>query len=133
MPDSSNDPNVVPALGLIVVVDDEDLVRRVIARQLIRAGYTVREAANGEEALAVLDSLGEEERALLRAALLDLSMPGLSGKRLLDEVNRKYENLPVVILSGHIEDESLLTGARAVLQKPILSAELLRVVREVTA
>jgi CheY-like chemotaxis protein len=132
MTESTRHPDEVQPLGLVLVVDDEELVRRVVARQLIRAGYSVREAGSGAEALEALENLSEEERDLLRATLLDLSMPGLKGPDLLAQVKALHPEMPVVILSGHVEDESLLKEASAVLQKPILGAELLRVISEVT-
>lgn len=131
MTERTSDPNEVPALGAILVVDDEELVRRVVARQLIRAGYSVHEAGSGDEALQLLESLAAEDRDALRAALVDLSMPGLRGPALLTRFKEVFPELPLVVLSGHVESPEALGDAAAVLQKPILSGELLRVLESV--
>jgi two-component system cell cycle sensor histidine kinase/response regulator CckA len=80
----------------ILLVDDLDTVRRVLARCLIQLGYTVRDVGSGEEALQLVRS-GAFVPALL---VSDMAMPGMTGVELADEMRRATPGLPVVFLSG---------------------------------
>ncbi|KOV79285.1 response regulator [Nocardia sp. NRRL S-836] len=83
--------------GLVLVVEDEDPVRRYTVSLLEELGYRVLQAADGTEALAIL----RERRAEVSVMLLDHSMPGLSGGEVLTEVEREGLSVPVVLTSGH--------------------------------
>jgi CheY-like chemotaxis protein len=114
----------------ILVVDDDDDVRNVIATLLGLHGYDVVEAENGRAALAHI-----AERGLPSLILLDLRMPGMSGEELLDALRARSEAAerprpPVVVLSGEMElggrADTLL--ADATLSKPVELSELLATV-----
>jgi signal transduction histidine kinase/CheY-like chemotaxis protein len=115
--------------GAILVCDDDEGIRTIVNHHLTRQGYTVLEAASGQEALV----LAGENR--VEAILLDLYMPGLSGWETLQRLrnNPVTAHIPVVILS--VLSSSLrpqLTGdAQGWVQKPfneqLLFAELGRV------
>ncbi len=115
--------------GAILVCDDDEGIRTIVNHHLTRQGYTVLEAASGQEAL----TLAAENR--IEAILLDLYMPGLSGWETLQRLrnNAATAHIPVVILS--VLSSSLrpqLTGdAQGWVQKPfneqLLFAELGRV------
>jgi len=115
--------------GAILVVDDDEGIRTVVNHHLTRQGYTVLEAASGEEALV----LASDNR--VEAILLDLYMPGLSGWETLQRLRNTpaTAHIPVVILS--VLSSTLrpqLTGdAQGWVQKPfnesLLFAELGRV------
>jgi signal transduction histidine kinase/CheY-like chemotaxis protein len=117
------------AEGFILVCDDDQGIRTVVSEHLIRQGYKVLEAANGEEALAIA------EQRSIEAILLDLYMPGLSGWETLQRLrnNPATAEIPVVVLS--VLSSTLrpqLTGdAQGWVQKPfnenLLFAELGRV------
>lgn len=116
-----------PSIGDIVVAEDDDDFRVVLAELLRGAGYSVREAVHGGEALAAV--LGDPPPALL---VLDLMMPVMSGVEVLAELARHptRAKVPVVILSARAEPglrQSL--GVAAVLTKPVDIDDLLRVVR----
>jgi CheY-like chemotaxis protein len=79
--------------GLVLVVEDEDPLRRYAARLLADLGFTVVGAADGTEAVEVFRERGTE----LALVLLDVSLPGLSGEALLDQLT----GVPVVLCSGY--------------------------------
>jgi CheY-like chemotaxis protein len=113
-----------PATRRLLLVDDEDAVRRITARALARQGWEVTQAASAEEALAMLDA----DRTLALTALVsDVVMPGKDGAALLDDVRQRYPALPAILVSGYAE--SLLAeravSAAAFLGKPYTPKTLL--------
>jgi CheY-like chemotaxis protein len=111
----------------LLVVDDEESVRRLFTLVLSQAGYAVSQAANGIEAMAVCG------RSPVDAVLLDLVMPEREGIETLRLLRRDYPHIPVAVVSG-VPEESLLRaatrlGARTALPKPIRPAELLETVQ----
>jgi signal transduction histidine kinase/CheY-like chemotaxis protein len=122
-------PATVRAQGAILVCDDDEGIRTIVNHHLTRQGYTVIEAASGDEALTLASSNPVE------AILLDLYMPGLSGWETLQRLRNTpaTAHIPVVILS--VLSSTLrpqLTGdAQGWVQKPfnesLLFAELGRV------
>ena len=93
-----------PAQGCVLVVDDSRFVRTTFAT-ILRASFTVREAADGEEAWAAIDA---DPSIVL--VLTDLDMPKLSGFALIGRVrnstNERIRALPVVVISGNEESGS---------------------------
>jgi two-component system, cell cycle sensor histidine kinase and response regulator CckA len=108
----------------VLVVDDEALVRATVARTLRGAGYEVLEAADGEAALGVLSAEGDA----IDLVLLDESMPKLSGRGVLERMRARRVDVPVIAWTAHV---GVMEGVRAVLNKPVTSATLLRAVRQV--
>jgi len=99
--------------GRILLVDDEPLVRSAMMRTLGRMGHTVVEAPSGEHALELVDGATD-------LVLLDLSMPGLSGTQVLGVLKERHPDLPVVIVTGHLEAAPEdLQGADDVVSKPV--------------
>ena len=88
--------------GTILLVDDEDGVRRVAERALARHGWTVLPAASGEQALALLNDRGLA--AELSALVSDVAMPGLDGAALVEAVRAIRPGLPAILMSGYVED-----------------------------
>lgn len=78
----------------ILIVDDEQVVRRLLRTSLSRKGYTCQEAGNAEEALAHL------KNHTVDLALLDIKMPGKSGIELLSEVTADYPDTAVIMISA---------------------------------
>ena len=93
------------AAGSVLVVDDEPVVRDVLGRYLAREGYSVLEAADGEDALAAI-----REQAP-HVVVLDLMLPKLSGLDVLKLV-RLETDVPVVILSARASEEERIAGLR---------------------
>jgi signal transduction histidine kinase/ActR/RegA family two-component response regulator len=85
--------------GKLLLVDDEDAVREAAQRLLKRAGFTVLEAASGDEGLALFEANARD----LRAVILDLSMPGMDGTELLRIIREKSPAMKVIVWSGHEE------------------------------
>ena len=115
---------------VILLVDDDPAVRNVGRRVLAQFGYTVLEAADGDEALAVF----ARERRRIAAVLLDLTMPRKSGRETLVELIRMNPKLPVLLTSGYAADVAagglLASGARGFVAKPYRPRDLARAVRE---
>lgn len=88
--------------GVVLVIDDEDGVRLVVRRMLERLGFSVLLAADGQRALTAL-----QDGAQVRCALLDLTMPQLSGQDTFHELRRLNASLPIVMMSGFAEEEVL--------------------------
>jgi DNA-binding response OmpR family regulator len=100
----------------ILVTDDDDDARRLLAAILRGAGFEVREAPSGEEALKVL---GEGPFDLL---VLDRSMPGLSGLDVLRALKERHVKIKTLIISAYGEEElwaeAFALGALDYLLKP---------------
>ena len=115
----------------ILVVDDEPVVRDIAGRMLTSAGYTVLDAASGEEALQVYGERGAE----IDAVLMDLGMPGMGGKACLAKLRELDPAVRVLIASGYIQyeltDELERLGAAGLVSKPYSMDEILARVRGV--
>lgn len=117
--------------GYILVVDDNADNRRILQLALRRAGYTVRTAGSGREAI----KLYQEEA--IDVALLDLSMPQMDGITLLKELRRINPNLQAIMLTayGSVERavEAMKSGALDFLTRPVRSEVLLAQVEKAMA
>jgi len=115
--------------GLVIVIEDEDGIRRYARRILENHGFTVEAAADGREGLALF----ERHRNEAALVLLDRAMPSLSGEQVLAEIHRLRPDMPVVIASGYAEAASSHPTRSTVagyLAKPFRPEELIVVVRE---
>ena len=108
--------------GVILIVDDEEMVRNLIQRTLQEADYDVITAANGQEAL---DKVSQFNISLV---LLDIKMPGLDGFQVLDRI-RQRSDIPVIMLTAVKEvttvRDSFNLGADDYVTKPFSKRELL--------
>lgn len=111
----------------ILVVDDDDDIRDVVAMAIESLGYTVASAADGVEALEVL-SKGLEPSMIL----LDMMMPRMDGEGFLAAMRNDpaLVKTPIVLLSGHAEarQKAVSLGAHGCLIKPIELDELVATV-----
>jgi DNA-binding NtrC family response regulator len=111
----------------LLIVDDEVKFLDSIARRLEMRGFDVTKAASGQEAVDITQT----ERFDL--ALLDLKMPGLNGREVLEILKREHRFLEVIILTGHGSVESAVDctklGAFSYLPKPYEFEKLLEVLR----
>ena len=117
----------MPAPPRILVVEDEELVRDVVARSLARHGYEVETAGSSAEALERL--AGEGPYAIV---LSDVVMPGRSGLELAREIERGWPDVRVLLMTGYA-DVASEEGRRTrfpILRKPFTAADLLRAVRD---
>ncbi|HEY8612277.1 MAG TPA: response regulator [Roseomonas sp.] len=104
----------------LLVVDDEAIVREIVAEQLEAAGYAVSIAASAAAALDLLDQ-GKPVDLLVS----DLSMPGMDGLMLIREAQRRRPGLPAILLTGFVTNAAeiaiggALSGGFSLLNKPV--------------
>jgi CheY-like chemotaxis protein len=114
----------------ILVVEDNPDVRRLVLRQLRDLGYAVIEAANGPQALKIL-----EDGAAIDLLFTDVVMPGgMTGRQLAEAAKGRRPNLKTLFTSGYTEDSILRLGKLdpgvRLLSKPYRKHELATRVRE---
>jgi len=122
----------VKKTAVILIVDDDELVRMTISVLVGSLGYHCLVAGDGIEALAVLQSTPVD------LVLSDIVMPGMDGLELLSEIKDKYKDTDVIISTGFHEKASyaevIKAGAIDFIKKPIdqseLEAKLARAIRE---
>ncbi len=127
-------PEPPKASGCVLVVDDEDLVRGVAIALLEHLGFGTLAAESGQEAI---DLLARDVTAV-DAVLLDITMPGLSGRETLRRIKDRWPAMPVVLCSGYFagqEDESEVDRstmrADATIAKPFRMKQLDSVIKNV--
>jgi two-component system chemotaxis response regulator CheY len=109
-----------------LVVDDSRAVRMILAKTLRELGYEVREAANGREALEVMES----EKTAVKLVLADWNMPEVDGLELLKRLRQKPELSSLVVVMVTTETEpaqmaaALEAGANEYVMKPFTKAIL---------
>jgi two-component system cell cycle sensor histidine kinase/response regulator CckA len=115
----------------VVLVDDDEGVRAVSRRILLRAGYTVLSAADGVEAMRLIS----ESAAPVHVLITDVVMPGLGGRELVAHVRETHPDLRVLFVSGYTEEgirrHGVLDTESAFLEKPFTPERLAQTVREV--
>jgi CheY-like chemotaxis protein len=114
----------------VLLVEDDESVRKVTRRALEVGGYRVLEAANGADALALLSATDGGPGLVLT----DVVMPGMSGRELADRIAEVRPGTPVLFTSGYTDGDivrrGLLDPGAAFVQKPFGPETILRVVRE---
>ncbi len=114
----------------ILLVEDEESVRRLMSHVLRGRGYRVLEASNGQEAMEIFEAHGPE----IHIVLTDMVMPKMNGRELGVRLRNARPDLPVIYVSGYTDDVLLRTGAlspgMAFLQKPLRPEVLAAKVRE---
>ncbi len=111
----------------VLVADDEESVRRLVAEVLEQAGYIVHAAADGVEAL------GEMKKRRFDAVISDFHMPRLNGEQFLLLCRLMWPDIPVLLLSADLREVPLPLkqhGASMLLAKPFSSQSLLRALHE---
>jgi PAS domain S-box-containing protein len=125
---SAADTQAWPRAGTVLVVDDEQPIRNLASTILEGAGLTVFCAADGHEALDVF----RQHAAEIHAVLLDLTMPGMDGAQVFQEMHQIRPEVRVVLCSGYNEHEvtSRLGDQRPAgfLRKPYQPRELLKLI-----
>ncbi|HEY0022237.1 MAG TPA: PAS domain-containing protein [Longimicrobium sp.] len=115
----------------ILLIEDEGAVRSLTRRVLTRQGYTVVDARDGAEALA----LARREDADFDLVITDVVMPGMSGPAVAEELRALIGGVPVLYMSGYTDDEMLRRGIHTsdthFLQKPFTPGSILTQVRAV--
>lgn len=109
----------------VLVVDDEDLVRRTCAVVLHKYGYRAVGCASGEQALDTFDA----DPSRFAAALVDRTMPAMAGTELVEALRMRRRDLPVVLMSGYSGQDHQPLDVQY-LSKPFRAQELLSSLRE---
>jgi signal transduction histidine kinase/ActR/RegA family two-component response regulator len=114
----------------LLLVEDEENVRRLLVHVLGRCGYTVLEAGNGVEALQVFETSGKT----IDLVITDMVMPLMTGRELGDHLERRHPSIKVIYMSGYTDDVLVRSGAlgpgMSFLQKPLRPEVLAAKVRE---
>jgi len=117
-------------LGRVLVVDDEESIRRIAVRSLTRAGFEVVEAENGEHAIAALNT--GDNPLMVGAILCDIQMPKINGHEAIAYFRAQYPGVPIVVLTGYPEVDRAVglmrIGVKDYLVKPISKDDLVSVV-----
>jgi CheY-like chemotaxis protein len=115
---------------IVVVAEDEPMVRSIMARTLRDCGYSVLEAGNGREALDIV----EAQKGQVSLIVADVVMPDMGGRVMATQVARRWPEVPVLFTSGYTGMEvirrGLLEEGREFIQKPLAPEALARKVRE---
>jgi len=114
----------------VLVVDDEESVRRVLKSTLERGGYQVVQAGNGKEALTVYNQIGTK----ISAIVIDMTMPVLGGVPTMRELIKMNPDVRIIAASGIPDNEasakSIGSQMKEFLAKPFSSQQLLRAVNK---
>ena len=112
----ANQNNHTPSRGHILIVDDEEALRRMLQQAINRVGYRCSISGNGQDALEFLNKNSVD------IVVTDINMPGISGIKLLHLVKKKY-NADVILMTGFTGDytyeEMVKSGASDFVQKPL--------------
>ncbi len=119
-----------PGKETILLVEDEDAVRKLVKRMLEKGGYTVFQARSGAEALSICES----HQNKINLLITDMVMPGMSGPALAEKAREKCSGVKVLYISGYTDE-----GARGAaiprgsefLAKPFSAGKVLYTVRRV--
>lgn len=122
----STAPSTAIAVGEVLLVDDESLVRAGTAQMLGSLGYEVSEAPGAEEALAMLES------GSFNLLMTDHLMPGMSGTELARQVRLKWPDVSVLIISGYADVDDIAPDFPR-LTKPFRLAELTEALTQLRA
>lgn len=123
---SDSDQGVAPAT--ILVLEDDDAIRKAIVRVLERVGYTMLGAASPAEAVA----LAADAEVPLRLLITDFTFHAVTGRDVAEQLLRDRPDLRILFISGHGQAEVLPNATRpgtAFLQKPFTMDALVREVR----
>ncbi|MEO6776483.1 MAG: PAS domain S-box protein [Kofleriaceae bacterium] len=105
-------PGPSPSTRVVLVIDDEELVRDVIARMVEDLGYGTLTASDGATGLAIL------EANPIDAVLVDLTMPRMNGRQVIEQLRARRPDLPIIVCSGFDRDGQGRVHADAYLPKP---------------
>jgi len=115
----------------VLLVDDEKMVLEVGEAILQRLGHTVITAMSGEEALEKYT----QQRGVIGCVVLDLTMPGMDGKKIFEKLRELNPDLPIIIASGLTVDQILSQFGHiqptSVIQKPYQIASLSSKIQEI--
>jgi len=119
-------------MARIIVIDDQEPIRRIVRRALEQEGHEVLDASDGEMGMQLLEGHAAD------VVITDIFMPGQDGILTLRQVRKKFPAVKVIVISGgdstgllDLRHDAELLGAVKSLQKPFTAAELIQTVRGV--
>jgi two-component system, cell cycle sensor histidine kinase and response regulator CckA len=125
---SARRPERPPGGYTVLVVDDEEAVRKLACRMLTWTGYQALEARHGREALATI----EEHNGPVHLVLTDIKMPGMNGRELGRHIEERWPGKPILYMSGFASEVfrgGLLEPGAPFLAKPFTQDDLAAKVR----
>jgi signal transduction histidine kinase/ActR/RegA family two-component response regulator len=132
-PQPQMQPKDLTGTGTILVVDDEEIVRKVARNALESYGYTVILAENGQIAIDLFRGMADQ----FAAVLLDMTMPVMGGEETLRHLQRIHPRVKVILTSGYNEVDAIrrFTGAglAGFLQKPYTAGRLAEKIKAICA
>jgi DNA-binding NtrC family response regulator len=127
-------PRTFRRMARIIVIDDQEPIRRVVRRALEADGHEVLEASDGELGMELL------EREPAAVVITDIFMPGMDGIQTLRAIRKRYPAIKVIAMSGgdstgllDLRHDAELLGAMKSIQKPFKPREIVELVRAVLA
>ena len=112
-------------MSIILVVDDEAEIVYIIGRFLKENGFGVIECVTGKEAVEVIRS-----DAYFNLVVLDLKMPQIDGSKILEELKKTGKDVPVILITGSIDEKVTELKTDLLLRKPIDLKDLLAAIKE---
>ena len=120
------------SLGRILIVDDEEDIRKTVNLTLTKAGYDVVEAVDGEAGIQAIKS--GDNPVMVDTIICDMQMPKVNGMEAVAFFRQQFPTVPVIVLTGHpdIKDASTLfkEGIVEYLTKPIQPEQLTKAVEK---
>jgi diguanylate cyclase (GGDEF)-like protein len=115
--------NMTPSYYKVLIVDDDESIRNLMVTLLVQKGHHCETATNGLEAL---DKISKTE---IDAVITDVVMPKMDGISLTEELLKRYQNLPIMTVTGYAEEYSaetaMASGAREFIKKPFSNTEFI--------
>jgi CheY-like chemotaxis protein len=116
--------------GTVLVIDDEEALRFAVAKMLRRRGFSVLEAGDGRTGLVLFRSHADQ----IDVVLLDVTLPGLSGRDVLEELRKAQPTVKVILTSAYGEERTLAAfgGERSLpyIRKPYRLSDLIDLIRK---
>jgi two-component system, chemotaxis family, chemotaxis protein CheY len=120
------------ATGRVLVVDDEQNLRKSVQRTLSKAGYDVVEAEDGAQGMKVIKS--DDNPLTVDVIICDVNMPKVGGREAIAMFRSEFPSVPIIVLTGDPKYQDaadfLTTGASAYLAKPFNPDDLVKKVGE---
>lgn len=117
-------------MARVLVIDDQEPIRRIVRRALENDGHEVLDASDGELGMGLL------ERAPVDVVITDIFMPGMDGIQTLREIRKRFPTIKVIAMSGgdssgllDLREDAELLGAVKSVHKPFTAREIVDAVR----
>lgn len=125
-PETKSSKAIKPAKRKILLVDDDPAIRQILLRLLMEEDYFVLTAANGVEAIELINA------TKLDIVLLDLNMPVKNGWETFEQLSREHPLLPVILITARPNQffPALASGVGALLEKPLDFTKLFQTIHD---